>query len=327
VLIDRKHTGWIVFTAAAAALATAAYVLDAPRHLSGPGGSTAVGITLGSIALAIMLFCAALGLKRRVPHWRLGRAQTWLRGHIWLGLLVVVLVALHAAFRVGGPLTLALWVLLLAVTVSGVVGLILQQVLPTALTRSVRGETVAQQIDRELAGLPALAEDVLFSFDGGADPEVRAKMKVQPPPWLSGESDAPQAVIQKKVLDLRDKRVVNAKGRDSLDRFNPFFSEGRQPLREFHARHVAGYLAGGNGAMATQTTARLTFDELRRSVAPAVHPGIDAIESICARRRELLTQRRLQRTLMAWLLFHVPLSWALIVLTIVHAVVALRYGS
>ncbi len=329
MLIDRKHSGWVVFTAAAAAAATVAYVLDAPRHLTGPRGSTALGITLGSVALAIMLFCAALGLKRRVPHLRLGRAQTWLRGHIWLGMLVVVLVALHAAFRVGGPLTLALWALMLVVTVSGIVGLVLQQVVPTVLTRSVAGETVAQQIDREVTGLAALADDVVFVFDGGTDTELRAKMKVQPPPWAGaeGNGDPPQAVIQKKVLDLREKRIVNAKGRDQLDRFNPFFVEGCEPLRQFHAQHVAAYLRGGDSDLAVAATARLTFDELRRSVAPAVQPGVDALEALCDRRRQLLTQRRLQRVLMAWLLFHVPLSWAFVALTIVHAVVALRYMS
>ena len=152
MLLDAKQRPWIVATSLLAVAATVVYFVDAPRHLTGPSGSTAVGLTLGIIAYGIMLFCAALGLKRRVPHWRLGRAQTWLRAHVWLGLLIVVLVALHAAFALGGPFTAALWVMLILVTVSGLVGIFIQQSIPRVLLHSLRPlpsmnpESPAQQV-------------------------------------------------------------------------------------------------------------------------------------------------------------------------------------
>ena len=331
MLIDRKHVGWAAGTAAAAAAAVGVYVLDAPRHLSGPNGSTAVGLTLGGVALGVMAFCAGLGLKRRVPHWPLGRAQTWMRGHLWLGLLVVLLVALHAGWRWGGPMTAALWILLITVTVSGIVGLVLQQVIPNAITQRVRGETVAQQVDRELAGLASLAEDLLFVLDGGPDPALRSRLKFVAPAWADTDAQGdhdPLADLQVRVLDLREKRQPGSKGRSQIERFSPCFEQGVAPLRQFHDEHLAGYLSGSAASpLHDATVAAASFDELRRSLPPAATPGADALEALCTRRRELLTQRRLQRWLHAWLIVHVPLSWLLLVLSAVHAVVALRYGS
>jgi hypothetical protein len=49
------------------------------------------------------------------------------------------------------------------------------------------------------------------------------------------------------------------------------------------------------------------------------------LEGICEEKRQLDQQRRLHRLLHGWLLFHVPASYALLLLGTVHAVVALRY--
>ncbi len=152
MLIDKKQYPWMVLFLIASALATIIFFVDAPRHLSGPNGSTAVGLTFGILGYLLMLFCAFLGVKRRVPHWRLGRSQTWLRGHIWFGLLVSVLVAYHAGFRALDWIGWTLWAVLIVVTVSGVVGLYIQQTVPRILLHglhplpSMNAESPAQQI-------------------------------------------------------------------------------------------------------------------------------------------------------------------------------------
>jgi hypothetical protein len=60
-------------------------------------------------------------------------------------------------------------------------------------------------------------------------------------------------------------------------------------------------------------------------VPPSVGDVVDEIQDICEERRQLAVQRRLHHWLHGWLLVHVPLSYALLLLSIVHAVVALRY--
>jgi len=64
---------------------------------------------------------------------------------------------------------------------------------------------------------------------------------------------------------------------------------------------------------------------LRSSMPAAFARALDDIEGICEEQRQLNRQRRLYHWLHAWLLLHVPLSIALLVLGGVHAVMALRY--
>jgi hypothetical protein len=49
------------------------------------------------------------------------------------------------------------------------------------------------------------------------------------------------------------------------------------------------------------------------------------LESICEEERQLVRQRRIYQWLHGWLLVHVPLSIALLVLGGIHAIVALTY--
>ena len=46
--------------------------------------------------------CRAPAARKKLPIWRVGRAQTWMRGHLWLGLLSFPLILFHAGFAFGG---------------------------------------------------------------------------------------------------------------------------------------------------------------------------------------------------------------------------------
>jgi hypothetical protein len=49
------------------------------------------------------------------------------------------------------------------------------------------------------------------------------------------------------------------------------------------------------------------------------------LESICEEARQLERQEKLHHLLHGWLLIHIPLSYALLLLSAVHAVMTLRY--
>jgi len=55
------------------------------------------------------------------------------------------------------------------------------------------------------------------------------------------------------------------------------------------------------------------------------HAVLDDLSDICDEARQLRRQERLHHWLHDWLLLHIPLSLALILLGAVHAVMALRY--
>ena len=67
------------------------------------------------------------------------------------------------------------------------------------------------------------------------------------------------------------------------------------------------------------------FANLRTLLPDVIHPIVADLESICEEKRELDHQIRLHRLLHGWLLIHLPLSLALLLIGAFHAVIALRY--
>lgn len=327
MLADRKHIPWAAATLILALAAAALYWVDSTRSLRGASGGSTIGLILGGSALAIMLFCAGLSLKRKVPYWRLGRAQTWLRGHIWLGLLTVALVAFHSAFSVGGPLTAWLWGLLILVTASGAFGVLLQQFVPRLLLHSVPGETVAQQLDRQMENLQKLAEQVVVEFAGGLESPA--------PPWppINVPMPAPAAVAAAVAANPAPGSggavAVAAPPAPPAPPAPaaPAPPAGGEPVRRFYLDYLRDFLAGKPTALRSTTRTESLFNALRTMTPPHIHPGIAELQEMCARRRLLVRQRHLTLVLHTWLIVHVPSSWALILLTIVHAVGALQFGG
>src|SRR5205823_2044603 len=147
VLLDRRQTPWSIATVAVGAAAVGLYVwLD--RHAPGGlrGGDTA-GLWYGVAGSLLMVYAGLLSAHRLFPAaWWLGPRKTWLRGHLWLGSLSVVLIACHAHAHLGGPLEIALWLVLAGIVLTGVYGLVLQQVLPGWLARRFPDEAPYGQI-------------------------------------------------------------------------------------------------------------------------------------------------------------------------------------
>jgi hypothetical protein len=176
-----KHVPWFVFVCLAAIAACILYTgnfhPDAlPRWIHLPGsliqtptehhtvGGTPLGLWFGSISLAIFIFAALLSLRKKIPLWRVGTVQRWLRAHIWLTILTIPLVILHSGFRFGGAMTTFLMVLYGVVMVSGFYGLFLQHVMPRLMKERLPAETVFEQIPHIRSQLAAAAEKMRDSF-------------------------------------------------------------------------------------------------------------------------------------------------------------------
>lgn len=140
--IDRTHRAWLIASLIIFGVATAIYVVYAAASPAGPSGGSAIGLTFGIAGSLCMIFAGLLAARKKVPVWRLGRAQTWMRGHLWLGLLSLPLILFHGGFRFGGPLTSVLMVLLIVVIVSGLFGAALQHYMPPVMTTRIPMETI-----------------------------------------------------------------------------------------------------------------------------------------------------------------------------------------
>jgi hypothetical protein len=284
-------------TALLAGVALVLYAVYASRAPDGPRGGSWPGLAFGIAASLCIAFAALLGARKRRPHYRLGRASTWLRGHLWLGALSLPLVLFHAGFAFGGTLTSVLMGLFLAVYVTGIIGLALQQFLPRVMTQSLPQETVFEQLDHVREQLLAEAEH-LVKGEGGAVARSKGAGRVQ-------------------------GRVVES--RAAAAEAGP----DRNALAIFLERQVRPYFApdGARRSRFSDASARAAlFDELRRTVDPALHPVTRDLEALSGQREQLEMQRRLHLWLHAWLLVHVPLSYAMVLLGAVHALMSLYYG-
>ncbi len=290
--IDRTHRGWLIASLAIFGVSLLLYGLYRVPAAKGSMGGTAMGLMFGSIGFGFMIFAALLGARKRFPIYRLGRAQTWMRGHLWLGLLSLPLILFHSGFRYGHGLTSLLMTLLILVVASGIFGAALQHFMPPIMSREVPMETIYDEIGHVRAQLLEEAEELIKQAAGG---DKKAGVE------SSGEESVETAVT---VVDQA------------------------APLRGFYEREMKPFLEkpGARGsALGDAAQARSAFAQLRTLVPASLHVTIEDLEGICEEERELTLQMKLHRWLHGWLLFHIPLSLALILLGAVHAVMALRY--
>ena len=114
--MDKTQRGWALLTLAILAISAVVYVFYAFESPQGPRGGSIIGLIFGVAGFGFMVFAALLGARKRVPTWRVGRAQAWMRGHLWLGFLALPIILFHGGFHFGGTLTRVLmWLLIITV--------------------------------------------------------------------------------------------------------------------------------------------------------------------------------------------------------------------
>ncbi len=159
--IDHTHRSWLIASLAILGVSALLYGIYRPPASGASMGGTELGLAFGSLGLAFMIFAALLGARKRVPVWRIGRAQTWMRGHLWLGLLSLPIVVFHSGFRYGHGLTAMLMTLLIIVVASGLFGAALQHYMPRMITREVTMETIYEEIGHVRAQLLEEADELI----------------------------------------------------------------------------------------------------------------------------------------------------------------------
>src|SRR5213082_1369032 len=216
-----KHFPWIVFVCLTTVAACLLYVANFHPDRMPPGihvpssfiqttsehhsvGGTPLGLAFGAISLGIFVFAILLSLRKKIPLWRVGTVQRWLRAHIWLTILTIPLVILHSGFRLGGAMTTFLMLLYGVVMVSGFYGLFLQHVVPRLMKERLPAETVFEQIPHIRSQLAVAAEKMRDAFkpappkkpDTAAPAPSAAKTATAPAPVMAstkGELSTPVA--------------------------------------------------------------------------------------------------------------------------------------
>lgn len=297
MLIDQTHRPWLWTSVIILAVCLVIYIPYNHYTMGGARGGTDIGIAYGVVGFAFMIFAGLLSLRKKFPVWRMGRTSTWMRGHLWLGLISYPIIFFHSGFSFGkGTLTWWMMLIFTVVIISGLFGAILQHYMPKMMTRDIPYETIYAEI-------PAIRSQLLDE----ADVKVAEVTGVTVSQAAMAASAGSGGVVVTTVQMEDDVR-------NELTRF---YDNDLRPFLEQQ---------GGKGrAITDRAVSSAMFANVRTRLPEAVHSVIEDLESICEEKRQLDHQMRMHRMLHAWLFIHLPLSLALLLMGAVHAVVALRY--
>lgn len=350
------HIPWVIFVLLATGVAALLYVANfhpqrvppqfryfgetPPEHAT--IGGTPLGLVFGTVSLAIFVFAALLGVRKKLPIFRIGHVKRWLRAHIWLTLLTIPLILLHSGFHLGGPMTTLLMALYAIVMVSGIYGLILQHKLPTWMKEELPAEIIYEQIPNIRAQLCTAAERLRDAYTR----EREARVSERPLPSAARTALATAVIpdvsehavlktpsaIEKPMGGgtIRGTSVSVAAITDSDERepeqeivTDP---ESEATLASFLDRQLIPYLQARRGEkfrLGNPRYADETFRHLKLRVAGSYRARVEEMQGWSDERRLLDAQTRFQHWLHGWLLVHVPLSFLLLLLTVWHAFVTL----
>jgi hypothetical protein len=292
-----------------------AYFAHVGSAISGPPGGSPLGLTFGILGFVFMLFAALLGARKRVPVWRLGRAQAWMRGHLWLGMLSLPIILFHGGFHFGGTLTRVLMWMLIFTVVSGLFGAALQHYIPCVMTTDVPFETIYDEIGHVRNLLLEEADRAMEALCGSLGVRRSSGEEVQ----RAGGFTA----IRPMASTTKGGAAVAAATEIVL-----LSDEESAPLRRFYLNEMRPFLERpGERRLLLYDAAKAQtgFSGVRTLLPARAHATIDDLQDVCEEARQLQKQRRLHHWLHVWLLVHIPISLALIVLGAVHAVMALKY--
>jgi hypothetical protein len=324
--MDRTQRGWALASLAILAISAAVYAVYALNSPLGPRGGSSIGLIFGIFGFGFMIFAALLGARKRVPTWRIGRAQAWMRGHLWLGFLALPMLLFHGGFQFGGTLTRVLMWLLIITVLSGIFGAVLQHYIPRVMTSDVPLETIYDEIGNVRALLLEEADRAVESVCGSMGLRKTSEEEIQ----RAGGFTALRPIAAASA-PLRTSAAVSA-GASAAVAAAPeiilLSEEESAPLRRFYLQEVRQFLENPKQRgqrLGDAAKAGNTFSGLRTLLPAAAHVALSDLEDICDEARQLTRQERLHRWLHGWLLLHIPLSLALIMLGAIHAVMALRY--
>jgi len=252
-------------------------------------GGTTQGYILGSIATFIILLLTYLGIRKRQYSSNLGNLQGWTSAHVYLGISLLLIASLHTDFQVGWNVHTLAYSLMLLVILSGFYGLYTYMHYPRVLSNNNTGGS----------------QDV----------------------WLEEMSEIDDKIKEISISCRLNERlyVLSAIKNTSLKGglFNQFKGKDYSKVREQE----------GNKKLVSnknqQTVINILAQAIPKSISQSESSALNQLLTLFSRRQRLLKiiRRNLQikAYLKMWLIFHIPLTIALLAALFVHILVVFLY--
>ena len=189
-----------------------------------PSGGTVWGLVYGWIGLIAILVLMFLGIRKRWYFSHLGTLQGWTSAHVYLGLLTLLIIPLHAGFQFGWDVHTLAYVLLVVVVLSGIVGLFIYLTVPAILTTHESGmlpDMLEAEIDQILKEMKQLAAAEPGIFQHLYQEEARRCRELTSQGWriLFTRVD-PGSILAQRMRDLHNQLAdIPATDQEGFSRF------------------------------------------------------------------------------------------------------------
>ncbi len=252
-------------------------------------GGTMQGYILGITSAVFILLLTYLGIRKRSYSSNMGTVEGWTSAHVFLGTSLLLITTLHAAFQVGWNVHTLAYVLMLIVVFSGFFGLYAYMHYPRVLASNHGGKTQEQWLE-ELQEIDEKIKSLAISC------RTNVRLMVL-------------SAIENTQLDNTLFKQLRGKDRSKIR----LQSESKQLVSNKNQEKIIDVLSTA----------------IPNSQKQAEASALNEILTFFSRRQRLLKiiRRNLQvkAYLKAWLIFHIPVTIALLAALIVHVLVVFIY--
>jgi hypothetical protein len=298
-ILQYRRGRYVWWAFALGALSIALYSTQGARQK--PGGGTWQGYVLGSAGVALILWLAMLGVRRRSYRWNVGSVQGWTSAHVWLGLTLVLVATLHCAGRFGWNVHTLAYALMCAVIISGVFGVYVYLSSPRQVSVNSDGRSRAA-LFAELYELDKKGRELARS----CDPAVNLAVKT------SIERTTIGGGVLDQLLGLDHSRFVRSG--DAAGRSDESGKSGSSFVVD-----------NADQQAVIADVARRVPQAARRTEAASLQA---LIVLLCRRQavlRRIRRDIRLYAWMRLWLYVHVPLTFALLAALVAHILTTFMY--
>jgi hypothetical protein len=191
------------------------------------------GLTYGTLASLLMGGAGLYAVRRRMTKTalqrRLGKAQPWLQFHVYGGTLALLLTFMHTGFKLPtGVLTWWLWVLTIYVTLSGILGVLMQKWIPKILASGLAMEVVYERIPELITEIRDKSEKLIQTCapQSGVKDFYRKNLAMAlaavQPRWIYCVDITGGIQSRVKQFDYL-RRFLPADEKDKLDRLETYY--------------------------------------------------------------------------------------------------------
>lgn len=146
--LNYRRFKWLWITIAALVALFALYLIDKP--IGGRSGGSLLGYAYGILAAVGIVWLMAFGLRKRAYHSSLGTLEGWLAAHVWIGIGLLLVVPLHAAFSFGCNVHTLAYVLMVLTILTGIWGAVNYSTLSGRITShrgGAKDELLVERVD------------------------------------------------------------------------------------------------------------------------------------------------------------------------------------